>query len=411
MNAPLPAEPKARPAWRRNARVLALGNLFQTMGFNTAYPFLPLVVQELGVRDNPESWVGIIVGALFTLSFLLSPVWGGVADHFGYKPMVLRAGLGMGLGYALAALSPTLGAFLAAMLIVAVCNGYTQAVMAFVAANTPGAYQGRAQALTQAGMMVGSTLGPALGVFVAARLGNYQALFWVTGAASFAGGVVALVFVQERHARPPGAFRLRVLADLRACLRVPGLDRVFLLNLLYANLFFGSGTSVALLAQQLLEGGAPAWGLGVAAWVGIVTLALTLSSIVALPLWGRALDRFDPALVLTLTLLTALLFSLPFPFVQTPAQLALSRAALGLFAVGAQPALARLTRDLAPPGMVARALGFGNALFLLGNGTAPLLAGIIGPWLGLRAYFGLNVMMVLAGLLLWTRRPIGVERA
>ncbi len=78
--------------------------------------------------------------------------------------------------------------------------------------------------------------------------------------------------------------------------------------------------------------------------------------------------------------------------------------ALGLFAVGAQPALARLTRDLAPPGMVARALGFGNALFLLGNGMAPVLAGIIGPWLGLRAYFGFNLLLVLAGWLLWARR-------
>lgn len=410
MDAPSPAQADIHPAWRRNARALALGNLFQTLGFSTAYPFLPLVVQELGVRDNPETWVGVIVGTLFTLSFLLSPVWGGVADHFGYKPMILRAGLGMGLGYALAALSPGLGAFLAAMLIVAVCNGYTQAVMAFVAANTPGAYQGRAQALTQSGMMVGSTLGPALGVFLAARLSGYQALFWVTGAASFAGGLVALAFVRERHARPLHPFRLRVLADLRACLRVPGLGRLFLINLLYANLFYGSATSVALLAQQLLERGAPAWGLGVGAWVGIVTLALTLSSIVALPLWGRALDRYNPATVLTLTLFTALVFSLPFPFVQTPAQLALSRTALGLFAVGAQPALARLTRDLAPPGMVARALGFGNALFLLGNGTAPVLAGVIGPWLGLRAYFGLNVLIVLAGLVFWTRRPAGPER-
>jgi MFS family permease len=103
-------------------------------------------------------------------------------------------------------------------------------------------------------------------------------------------------------------------------------------------------------------------------------------------------------------LVTVVAFCLPFPFVQTPVQLTIGRIALGLFAVGAQPALARLTRDLAPPGMVARALGFGNALFLLGNGLAPVLAGIIGPWMGLRAYFGLNVALALAALLLWTRR-------
>ncbi len=86
------------PFWRRNAALLAAGNGLQTLVFSTAYPFLPLVVQELGVRRNPESWVGIIVGTLFTLSFLLQPVWGGVADHFGHRILVLRAGLGMGIG-------------------------------------------------------------------------------------------------------------------------------------------------------------------------------------------------------------------------------------------------------------------------------------------------------------------------
>ncbi|HEX7928470.1 MAG TPA: MFS transporter, partial [bacterium] len=199
-------------------------------------------------------------------------------------------------------------------------------------------------------------------------------------------------------------FQLNLAEDLRTFLRVRRLGSVFLLNFLYSNLFFGSSTSVALLAQQLLEAKAPAWGLGVGAWIGIVTLALTLSSVVALPWWGRALDRFDPRSVLTVTLVAALVFSLPFPFVQSPVQLTLGRIGLGLFAVGAAPALARLTRDLAPPGTVARALGFGNALFLLGNGMAPVVAGIIGPWLGLRAYFGYNVLLALAGLLLWIRR-------
>jgi hypothetical protein len=98
----------------------------------------------------------------------------------------------------------------------------------------------------------------------------------------------------------------------------------------------------------------------------------------------------------------AWVWSLPFPFVTSPLQLALGR-----FAVGAQPTLARLTRDLAPPGRVARALGIGNALFLMRNGTAPVLAGLIGPWLGLRAYFGFNLLMIFAGFVLWARRRSG----
>jgi hypothetical protein len=36
-----------------------------------------------------------------------------------------------------------------------------------------------------------------------------------------------------------------------------------------------------------------------------------------------------------------------------------------------------------------------------------VLAGLIGPWLGLRAYFGFNLLMIFAGFVLWARRRSG----
>ena len=63
----------------------------------------------------------------------------------------------------------------------------------------------------------------------------------------------------------------------------------------------------------------------------------------------------------------------------------------------------RLIKERAPEGMDARALSFGTSLYMLGHGGAPVLAGIVGPLLGLRAYFGLNVLLLAAGLALWLR--------
>jgi hypothetical protein len=40
-------------------------------------------------------------------------------------------------------------------------------------------------------------------------------------------------------------------------------------------------------------------------------------------------------------------------------------------------------------------------MYMLGHGGAPVLAGIVGPLLGLRAYFGLNVLLLAVGLGLW----------
>jgi hypothetical protein len=36
-------------------------------------------------------------------------------------------------------------------------------------------------------------------------------------------------------------------------------------------------------------------------------------------------------------------------------------------------------------------------------GLAPFAAGLIGPALGLRAYFALTIALMLGGLVLWTR--------
>jgi MFS family permease len=53
--------------------------------------------------------------------------------------------------------------------------------------------------------------------------------------------------------------------------------------------------------------------------------------------------------------------------------------------------------------MEARALAIGTAFGMLGMAAGPLLGGFIGPLLGLRAYFALNVLLLLAGFLIWAR--------
>jgi MFS family permease len=53
--------------------------------------------------------------------------------------------------------------------------------------------------------------------------------------------------------------------------------------------------------------------------------------------------------------------------------------------------------------MESRVLAFMAGCGMIGMGFGPLLAGQIGPWLGLRAYFLLNCLLLLVGLYLWRR--------
>jgi hypothetical protein len=51
--------------------------------------------------------------------------------------------------------------------------------------------------------------------------------------------------------------------------------------------------------------------------------------------------------------------------------------------------------------MDARAISYATAFQFFAMGLAPFGAGLIGPVFGLRAYFGLTIVLMLGGLVLW----------
>lgn len=89
-------ESRQFPYWRRNLQVLPLANLLCGLGFSLSWPFLPLMVRGLGVQENLETWIGYMMLVFYFIGFIITPIWGGIADHYGRKIMVLRAMLGMG---------------------------------------------------------------------------------------------------------------------------------------------------------------------------------------------------------------------------------------------------------------------------------------------------------------------------
>ena len=162
----------------------------------------------------------------------------------------------------------------------------------------------------------------------------------------------------------------------------------------------GNVAITSLYTMQLLAGADTATA---ATWIGIVTLALGTSGLVALPLWGRVLDRQEPGRVLAMSTAAAALTHVPLLFVQTPLQLAIARAAFGLSAAAMQPAIMRLLKTHAPPGMDARAISYAASFQFVAMGLAPFCAGLIGPVFGLRTYFALVIGLTVAGLVLWVR--------
>ncbi|MDH5751412.1 MAG: MFS transporter [Deltaproteobacteria bacterium] len=396
------------PFWRRNMAALALGNFCNTAGFSTYYPFLPMMVLETGTEMELETAVGLLVGLFFLMSTLLGPVWGAFADHYGRRSMVLRAGFGMSAGFALMNLAPSLGWFIPLFMLVGITNGYVPAALSLAAANTPQKKMGLALSTLQTGSVIGVSLGPALGAYLASLLPSYRDLFWVSSAASFTAGLAALLLVRERHVRPREPFRVHLIADSLVILRQRGLGLLMFLSFLFNFTFFGSTPVVALLVIEMAGGAREVDGLRVDTWVGVTTLSMTVASTLALPVWGRLLDRYEPARLLMIGLGLTALVLLTFPLAGSYPLLVAARLALGAVVVVVQPGVVGLIKELAPPGMDGRAIALGSSMMMLGYGAAPVLAGIMGPWLGLRFHFILNAALVGLGFLLWARRGIPI---
>jgi DHA1 family multidrug resistance protein-like MFS transporter len=405
------AEEESRqfPYWRRNLRALPPANLLCGLGFSLAWPFLPMMVRDLGVRENLETWVGYMLLAFYLVSFTVNPIWGSIADHYGRKLMVLRAMFGMGGAMMLVPFASTPIMFASFVMLIGVFNGFTPAGVALLVANTPPTRIGRAVSLAQTGGMVGQALGPALGAAVAAALDRQHWLFWMSGGLMLSGGLLVALFVQEVKQLAPGPWRPQWLGSLRDLLAVPRIGPLFLLALLFSVMWYGSVTNISLFVLQLLEAQGADPGRE-AFWVGTAAVAIALSMLVALPFWGRIQDHIGPARVMMFAAAATVITHLPLLVLQTPLQLVLARVAFGLTAAGMPTAIFALLRIYAPPGMDARAISYATAFHFFGMGLAPFVAGLIAPTLGMRTYFGLTIVLMLGGLVLWRRTVRGTSK-
>jgi MFS transporter, DHA1 family, multidrug resistance protein len=396
------SEERQYPYWRRNLRVLPLSNLMVTLGFGISWPFLPLMVRGLGVQERLETWVGYMALGFYVVSFIMNPIWGGIADHYGRKIMVLRATLGMGFSMMLIPFAPTPLWFVFALMLVGIFNGSTSAVTALLVANTPPRRIGRALSLAQTGALLGQTLGPAVGAMLAVYMPRLHWMFWVSGALLLIGGVVVVAYVGETKRLAPGPWRLQWIGSLRELAAAPRVAPLFFLSFLFAVMWSGNVPIMSLYMLQLLEAN-PESHQNEAVWIGAVALGLGISAVIALPLWGRILDRTDSARVLAFATGAAALTQLPLLVLESPSQLVLARIVFGLGAAAMQPAILRLLKDHAPRGMDARAIAYAASFQFIAMGLAPFVAGLVGPALGLRTYFALTVALTLTGLVLWLR--------
>lgn len=382
--------------WKINLGVLWFGQFMVMSGMTMIVPFLPLYLQQdLGMTDPHQvsTWAGIIFAGNFVTAFIFQPIWGGVADRYGRKMMLLRSGFGMAIVIVLMGFATSAWQLLALRMLNGVISGYVPAAVALMSTNTPKQKMGFALGTLQSGAVAGSILGPFIGGLLADAVG-FRSIFYITGALLVLGSVLSWIFVKEKFdaseaAKKPKTSIMKAWADLRHIKQLPALYAVTLM------IQFAMQSSLPLMplfVAELLNGRTE----NLAFLAGFVSSITGFSNMIASPLLGKWSDRIGSEKILFICLIGSGLSFIPQALVSSVWQLFIARFFLGIFLGGLLPTVNTLIRKYTPSGMESRSFSFNASFLSLGNMIGPVFGGLISGYIGgIRGVFYFTTIMLI----------------
>jgi MFS family permease len=370
-------------------------------GFSLIMPFLPKYMVEMGVQGKQvELWTGVIFSANFITAAITLPFWGGVADRFGRRPMMIRAGLGMGLVVCLMGLATHPWQLLCLRLLQGTTVGFMPAAIAYMTTITPKEKTGYMLAMVQTANTAGTILGPLLGGILASFMG-YRPIFFLTGACCIAAAAIAYVFVREQFTPAPKEQRTTLRDDFRVVAANPTLLAMTVVVLVQQ---FSVMNSEPIISRYLDSMKVPAALLEFLS--GAVFSIVGVADMLASPFLGRRGDQLGYKKVLMISLAgVAVSYTL-----QGVAgnwwQLMVFRFLQGCFVGGVLASANSLISLSASRSFQGRVFGVSTSAMQVGNFLGPLVGGALAAGLGFRAVFPLTGLLCLANLIwVWKLVP------
>ncbi|MFC0558725.1 MFS transporter [Halalkalibacter alkalisediminis] len=381
--------------WKRNLWILVVSQFLVISAMTMIIPFLPLYLQELGVK-NPETlsiWAGVIFGANFLTAFLFSPFWGRMGDKYGRKMMILRSGFGMALVISLTAFAIGPISLLLLRLLNGMVSGFIPASIGLVSTNTPKDRVGYALGLLQSGSVSGAICGPLIGGVLAQNYG-YSMVFIITGMCIFIATFVVLFFVKEQFTQVKEKEKTSTLDDFKTVTAKKPVMSLFVVIFLIQFAVMGVNPLLSLFVEELTS---PAT---VAFYAGVALSVMGFANMLTSPLLGKLSDKKGAQHVLTYSMIGVAIFSIPQAFVTDIWQLIILRFLIGLCLGGLLPAVNTLIRMHAPSGMESRTYGFSNSAMYLGTMIGPILGGLVVSSVGVRGLFFVCALVLFLNVVL-----------
>lgn len=380
--------------WKRNLVICVFGSFTTLVSLTLLLPFLPIYVEQLGVKQSAAivEWSGVAFGATFLGTGLTAPLWGYLSDRYGRKPMLVRAAIGMALLMPLIGLAHNVYQLVLLRFAAGLIGGYASSATLLVATQTPRERAGWALGILSTGALSGTLIGPLVGGVLPGLIGIRMTFFLGGGAIALAA-LVTILFVREEFTpAPPVRSEAVVKIDGRARMAVLAMFGTAML-VLFSNMTIEPIITVYLGELRVERA-------HVVLDAGIVMAASAFGSILMAARLGRLADRIGGWKVVIYCLLAASVLLIPQAFVTQWWQLAALRFLMGMALAGLLPSVAKVIRQSVPEQALGRMLGFAQSSQYAGQVLGPLLGGALGGLVGMRSVFFLTSGLLLAGAML-----------
>lgn len=377
--------------WRKNLWILWFGALVTSASFSMVVPFLPLFLPRLGVQHHLELWSGLIYSAAFLAGAVISPYWGSLADKYGRKPMILRAGFALCGIYFLTAFVQHPWELLGLRILQGLLSGFIPGAIALVGTNTPRDHVGYALSMMSTGTAAGGILGPLAGGFIS-RLVGYRMSFSVAGVLVLLSTLLVLFWVVE-YQFVPSKNRVSILATMKDAAGNRQLRIVLLLTMCTSFSIMTIEPVLPLYISQITGGGPNASMIA-----GIVFSLSGIATVLFASRWGNLADKTGFRKVLMIGLVgggLGNLLQIPFHHI---VPFSIVRFIYGIFFCAVFPALNGFVVDSTDETFRGRAFGLNQTANQMGNMVGPTVGGLIGGLYGIHSVFAVTGILLLLTL-------------
>lgn len=368
---------------KRNFTIMWVSTFLVSSTMTMIMPFLSLYINTMGDFTDAyvQKWSGLIFGATFVTAFLMSPIWGRIADKYGYKPILIINGFGIAISVFLMGFVNSVESFFVLRLFMGIVTGFIPTSLAFISSQTPRNIAGKTMATLQMGSVSGTLFGPIIGGLMADTFG-FQYTFIITAVAVSLAACIVLFGIREiKREKKIGDHEYSRKTVISGIFHHRLILNVLMITSLIQIGIFSIQPLLSLYVSQLTD------SKEVALLAGITFSATGVGSLMFARTWGKLGDSIGYEKILTVLLIIAFVFTVPQAFVTELWQLVILRFLFGIATGGLIPITTALIRREAPIDVQGELMGYNTSFRFLGNIIGPMFGGFISGYIGISSVF------------------------